>query len=67
MEYRGGTEETKGDFGKAVNITFSSVNQEPNSERIYVLRNPSRNIPLWLEEIGDIEVKCTFYDRDELN
>lgn len=66
LEYRGGTEETKGDFGKAVNITFSSVNQEPNSERIYVLRNPSRNIPLWLEEIGDIEVKCTFYDRDEL-
>lgn len=25
-----------------------------------------RSIPLWLEEIGDIEIKFTFSDRDEL-
>lgn len=66
LEYRGGTEETKGDFGKSINITFNSVNKEQGSERIYVLRNPSRCIPLWFEEIGDIEVKCTFSNRDEL-
>ena len=66
LEYRGGTEETKGDFGKSINITFNSVNKEQGSERIYVLRNPSRSIPLWLEEIGDIEIKFTFSDRDEL-
>lgn len=66
LEYRGGTEETKGDFGKSINITFGSVNKEQGSERIYVLKNPSRCIPLWLEEIGDIEVKFTFSNRDEL-
>ena len=31
LEYRGGTEETKGDFGKSINITFNSVNKEQGS------------------------------------
>lgn len=67
LEYRTYAEKTKSDFGKAINITFNLVKKEKDSERIYVLRNPSRSIPLWLEEIGDIEVKCTFSNRDELN
>lgn len=66
LEYRGGTEEEKGNFGKAINITFGSVNKEQGSERIYLFKNPSRGIPLWLEEVGDIEVKCTFSNRDDL-
>ena len=37
------------------------------SERIYIFEKPSRSIPIWLEEIGDIEVKFTFSNRDELS
>ncbi len=66
LEYRGGTGESNGNLSKSIHITFSSVTKERGSERIYVLRNPSRTIPLWLEEIGDIEIKCAFSNRDEL-
>lgn len=66
LEYRGGVETDKGDATKAINISFASVRKEPGSERIYVFEHPSRGIPMWLEEVGDIEVKCKFSDRDEL-
>ena len=66
LEYRGGKEEDKGDATKAINISFASVRKELGSERIYVFGRPSRGIPMWLEEVGDMEVKCTFSNRDEL-
>lgn len=66
LEYRGGADTDKGDATKAINISFASVRKEPGSERIYVFEYPSRGIPMWLEEVGDIEVKCNFSNRDEL-
>lgn len=66
LEYRGGAEDASTDYSKAINISFSSVQKEEGSERIYVFKNPSHSIPLWMEEIGDIEVKCHFSNRDEM-
>ncbi len=67
LEYRGGTEPSNvGNTSKSISISFSSVDKERGSERIYVFNNPSRSIPMWMEEIGDIEVKCYFLNREDL-
>lgn len=67
LEYRGGAETEKGATSKSISISFNSVCKEQGSERIYIFNNPSRSIPIWMEEIGDIEVKCSFSNREELN
>lgn len=67
LEYRGNADTSQGDSAKAINIVFSSVAKEKGSERIYIFKNPSRSIPLWMEEIGDIEVKCAFTNRDSIS
>lgn len=66
LEYRGGAADDNTDFSKAISITFSSVHKDEGSERIYVFNNPSHSIPLWMEEICDIEVKCHFSNREEM-
>ena len=54
-------------FGqKSVSIVFSRVEKDPDSERIYKLKNPSRPIPLEIEQIGGLEVSFSFYDLDDL-
>ena len=47
-------------------ITFEKFRKEPGSERIYQLSNPSRNIPVWIEDLGGFSVKFTFFNRDDL-
>lgn len=66
LEYRGVTAEKDSDSSKSLNISFSKVCKEKYSDRIYVFSSPSRSIPLWVEEIGDIEVKCRFTNIDEV-
>ena len=54
-------------FGqKSVSILFSRVDRDRDSDRIYILRNPSRPIPLEIEQIGGLEVSFSFYDIDDL-
>ena len=54
-------------FGqKSVSIVFSRVDKDRNSDRIYILGNPSRTIPLEIEQIGGLEVGFSFYDDDDL-
>lgn len=54
-------------FGqKSVSIVFSKVERDHDSDRIYILRNPSRPIPLEIEQIGGLEVSFSFYDLDDL-
>lgn len=54
-------------FGqKSVSIVFSKVDKDRNSDRIYILGNPSRTIPLEIEQIGGLEVGFSFYDDDDL-
>lgn len=66
LEYKGNNEDKSIANSKSLSISFGKVSKESGSERIYILNNPSRSIPLWIEEIGDIEVKCKFSNRDEL-
>ena len=54
-------------FGqKSVSIVFSRVDKDRYSDRIYILGNPSRTIPLEIEQIGGLEVGFSFYDDDDL-
>ena len=67
LEYSSEAQDIEAVSGKAINISFGKVEKEPGSERIYVLRNPSRTIPLQLEEIGGLEIRFVFSNRDELS
>ncbi len=54
-------------FGrKTVSITFTKVIKDHDSDRIYVLKYPSRTIPLEIEQIGGLEVSFSFYDLEDL-
>ena len=67
LEYSSEAQDIEAVSGKAINISFGKVEKETDSERIYVLRNPSRTIPLQLEEIGGLEIRFVFSNRDELS
>lgn len=67
LEYKGNAEPEKDATNKSISISFNFVKKEEGSERIYIFRNPSRSVPMWMEEIEDIEVKCSFSNRDELS
>jgi hypothetical protein len=64
LEYSSTSEPTGNRNG--VKITFEHFGKEDGSERIYQLTNPSRNIPIWLEELGGFAVKFTFFNRDDI-
>lgn len=66
LEYKGSAAPEIGATSKSISISFSSVRKEEGSERIYIFKNPSRGIPMWMEEIEDIEVKCSFGNREDL-
>lgn len=67
LEYSSEAQDVEAISGKAINISFGKVEKEANSERIYILRNPSRTIPLQLEEIGGLEIRFMFSNRDEIS
>lgn len=49
-------------FGrKSVTLSFSKVEKEVGSDRIYVLKNPSSIIPLEVEQIGGLIVEFSFF------
>lgn len=50
---------------KAIKINFDRFYQE--AENVYVLSNPSRNIPIWLEEIGGLTVAFKFLNKDDIS
>ncbi len=50
---------------RGINLVFSKVEKDPNSDRGILLRNPSRYIPRALEEMENISV--TFYLPDNLH
>ncbi len=53
--------------GNSVKITFERFRKEEGSDRIYQLTNPSRNIPIWIEDLGNFAVKFTFFNRDDIS
>ena len=51
---------------KTISISFGKVTKEMDSNRIFVLKNPSKcPIPISLEQIGGIEVRFSFSDRED--
>lgn len=64
LEYNSSSEPTGNRNG--VKITFERFRKENGSNRIYQLLNPSRNIPIWIEDLGGFAVKFTFFNRDDI-
>ena len=67
QEYVSTSEESKDGISHAISISFSSVRSDASNSRIFVLDSASRDIPLWLEEINDLNVNFLFNNRDELS
>ncbi|MEI6752769.1 MAG: AAA domain-containing protein [Paludibacter sp.] len=64
LEYLQSGEQKNG--SKGITITFNKVEQEADASRIFVLRNPSRYIPTFLEEMGGLAITFKFKDSDDL-
>lgn len=64
LEYDSSPDST--DNKNSVKITFERFRKEDGSDRIYQLTNPSRNIPIWIEDLGGFAVKFTFFNRDDI-
>ena len=53
---------------KTISISFGKVSKEAGTERVFVLKSPSKcPIPLAIEEISGIEVKFSFTDREDFS
>ena len=64
LEYQSSA--TGNDYNRnRVKINFHKITKEGGDSLIYVLGSPSRDIPLWIEEIGDISVKFSFSNKDD--
>lgn len=66
LEYNSSITETDYSRGQ-IKITFEKIEKESGSSHIYVLSNPSRYIPIWIEEIGGLTVKFSFLNKDDLS
>lgn len=66
-EYASTSEESKDGISHSISISFSSVRIDPSNSRIFILDSASRDIPLWLEEINDLNVNFLFNNRNELS
>lgn len=65
LEYGNAVSET--DYSRiSIKIIFSRFHKEKGSEHVYILSNPSRNIPVWIEEVSGLTVKFTFFNRDDI-
>lgn len=65
LEY-GEEAENDNQTAKTISLSFGRVAKEAGSERIFVLKSPSKcPIPLAIEEISGIEVKFSFTDRED--
>lgn len=65
LEYSSSSSDYEGSKN-GVRIVFERFRKESGSDKLYVLSNPSRNIPIWIEDLGGITVKFTFFNRDDI-
>lgn len=66
LEYKCSKEDITAVTSKAISISFQRVEKEKGSDRIFVLKNPAKPIPLGIEEVGGITVKFQFSNKDEI-
>lgn len=67
LEYGASSEEQSSRSNNGVCISFSSVMQERGSKRILILKNPSRSIPMDVEDIGGIDIHFSFAHKEEIS
>ena len=66
LEYSSTSENDDDNIRKKLSVEFSNTAYDESTDRVLVLSNPSRYIPLWLEEIDNIEVLFLFNTKEEL-
>lgn len=67
LEYRDtSSTDTSSGIKRSVSISFGKIYTDKDNNRIYELRNPSRDIPTWIEEIENLTVNFLFNNRDEM-
>ena len=66
LEYKSSKEDITAVTSKAISISFQRVEKERGSDRIFVLKNPAKPIPLGIEEVGGITVKFQFSNKEEI-
>lgn len=67
LEYRDTRDnDTSTSIKRSISISFSKILVDRNNNRLYELRNPSRDIPLWVEEVENLTIKFLFNNREEL-
>ena len=67
LEYKDSitSERANSEIKRSILITFSRLIHSDDNIRIYELRNPSRDIPLWIEDVENINIDFLFNNRDE--
>ena len=48
---------------KPIKIVFGKFSKEYDSNQFYILSNPSRSIPMWIEDVENLDVKLFFSDE----
>lgn len=65
LEYKDEPVKNNSTDNKAISIAFGKVVPDKISDRVYILKNPSKPIPLVIETIERIEVHFEFLDRED--
>ena len=65
LEYSSST--VNANVNRALKIIFGQFTKESESRQVYILSDPSRAIPMWLEEVDGISVKFSFYNQDDIS
>lgn len=63
LEYSSSTAEAN--VNRALKIIFGQFTKESESRQVYILSDPSRAIPMWIEEVDGITVKFSFYNQND--
>lgn len=66
LEYTNTSENDDDNVRQKLSVEFSNTRYDESTDRVIVLSNPSKYIPLWLEEIDNIEVLFLFNTKEEL-
>ena len=67
LEYRDSSDNgVNNNIKRSISVSFSKCSVDKNNNRIYELKNPSRDIPFWVEEVDNIPVVFMFNNHDEL-
>ena len=54
------------DKDRSISIFFDKVEQEPGADKMLILKQPSRNLPVNIEETGDITLRLQLADERKI-